>query len=522
MQKLFLLLCNICLAFEIFAQEVNFSEHIAPIIYNNCTSCHRSGEVAPFALTNYAETKAWAPMIQYVTGIKYMPPWKPDKNYSHFIGEKGLTDAQIDLIKRWVAAGTPQGNASLEPSLPIFPEGSQLGTPDLVLKMEKPYLIDGDNQDDYRVFVLPTNFTENKEIAAVEFRPGNRRAVHHALLGFDIDGTGREFDAQDPEYGYESFGGFLTSVDGVFTSYTPGIQTIFYPKGMGRTLPKGSDILIQIHYAPSSTDEMDQSSVNIFFKKPDDPIQREVQDNVGISPLNLDGSFLSFRIQPGKVQAFHATRKITQDVSVINVYPHCHLLGEDWKIFAVTAQNDTIPIIKIDEWDFNWQGAYTFKNMMKIPKGAIVHCYTTYDNTNANPLNPNVPPKEVIWGERTTDEMLLVGMQYVPYKSGDENLIITDIKEPKIEVAKSQLSSIYPNPAKENITIAFYLTESQAVNFKLFDLNGKLIKNLSHKNFGTGNHQLILEVKSVVAGTYLMQLEGTNFQSSEKLIILPK
>ena len=201
---------------SILKGQVNFSEHIAPIIYDNCTSCHRQGEVGPMPFTNYEEVSSWGGMIQYVTEIKYMPPWKPNMEYSHFVGERGLTDNEIQLIKDWVAAGTPQGDPNLEPPLPDFPSGSQLGTPDLVLEMSEDYFIEGNNQDDYRVFVLPTGLTEDKEIAAIEFRPGNRRAVHHALIAYDVDGEAAALDAQYPEYGYPSFGSFDVQTEGRF------------------------------------------------------------------------------------------------------------------------------------------------------------------------------------------------------------------------------------------------------------------------------------------------------------------
>jgi len=203
--------------------------------------------------------------IKYVTEIKYMPPWKPNKDYSHFVGERGLTDNEIQMISDWVAEGVPQGDPSLEPALPNFPSGSQLGTPDLVLEMAEDYFIEGNNQDNYRVFVIPTGLTEDKEIAAVEFRPGNTKAVHHALLAYEINGEAAALDASTPGYGYEEFGGFGVPVQGNFIGYTPGISTIKFPPGIGTTLPAGADLLIQVHYAPLPTDETDKSLVNIFY-----------------------------------------------------------------------------------------------------------------------------------------------------------------------------------------------------------------------------------------------------------------
>ena len=330
MKKIVLILLTIFSLQCLFAQ-VNFSEDVAPIIYNNCTSCHRPGEIGPFSLTNYQEVASWSSMIQYVTEIKYMPPWKPDQTYSNFVGESGLTADEIQTIADWVAAGTPQSDPSMEPELPVFPSGSQLGTPDLVLEMAEDYYIAGNNEDEYRVFVLPTGLTEDKEIAAVEFRPGNAQAVHHALIAYETNGQGAAMDAQSPEYGYESFGGFGVTPEGNFTGYTPGIKTVFYPPGIGLTLPANADILIQIHYAPLPTDETDRSLLNIFYKEESDPIVRELE-RLPVTPFDLDGGFLSFSIPPNEVKSFHGTKEFDEDISLVTVYPHCHNLGKTWDL----------------------------------------------------------------------------------------------------------------------------------------------------------------------------------------------
>ena len=503
--------------------QVNYSEHIAPIIYNNCTSCHREGEIAPFPLTNYQEVAAWSGTIQYVTEIKYMPPWKPDRSYSNFVGESGLTDEEIQLIADWVNAGVPQGNPDLEPPIPDFPSGSQLGTPDLVLTMEESYLIEGNNQDDYRVFVLPTGLSEDKEIAAVEFRPGNTRAVHHALIGIDTEGAGAALDAQTPEYGYESFGDFGVPVQGNFNGYTPGIQTVLFPEGIGTTLPAASDLLIQVHYAPLPTDESDQSSVNIFYKQPDDPIIRELQ-RAPISPLDLDGGWFSFIIEPDVVKTFHGTIEIDEDISMVSVYPHSHYLGKNWELFAITPENDTINIIRINDWDFNWQGAYTFERMKKIPAGSIIHVYATYDNTTSNPYNPNFPPQTVTWGEGTTDEMYLVGTTFVPYQEGDEDIIIggdttTDLEEVTAQ-AGSRLYTPYPSPTNGDVVLNYYLERGQKISLELFDAKGNLAKTIiKQDHFPSGNHKIEFHVGVLPTGIYSIRLSGSELLLTKPIVI---
>ena len=503
--------------------QVTFSEHIAPIIYKNCTSCHRPGEIAPFSLTNYEEVAAWSEMIQFVTEIKYMPPWKPDREYSHFVGESGLTDEEIQLLADWVEAGTPRGNPDLEPPIPSFPSGSQLGTPDLVLEMAEDYFIEGNNEDNYRVFVLPTGLTEDKEIAAVEFRPGNNRAVHHALIAYETNGQATAKDAATEGYGYESFGDFGVTIQGNFTGYTPGIQTVLYPKGIGTTLPAGADLLIQVHYAPLPTDETDRSSVNIFYKKADDPIDRELQRGP-ITPFDLDGGFLSFSIPPNEVKTFHGTREITEDLSLVSIYPHCHYLGKDWEIFAVTPALDTINIIRIEEWDFNWQGSYTFERMKKVPAGSVMHINASYDNTTDNPFNPNNPPQIVRWGEGTTDEMYLVGMTFVPYQPGDEDIVIgedlTTSTEEAVRRSEAQLFAPYPNPSNDRVVLNYYLPESQHIGIELFDATGAMVRTiLAPAPHSSGNHKAEFGVHGLPSGVYTIRMGNAERSLSRPLVV---
>lgn len=423
--------------FPIFIDaQVNFSEHVAPIIYENCTECHRAGEIGPFSLTNYSEVSNWSTMIKFVTQSKYMPPWSPDENYSNLVGEQTLTDAEIQTIADWVDNGTPQGDPALEPPLPVFSTGSQVGNPDVVLQMAQPHNITGNFKDDYRVFVIPSNFTSDKEIASIEFRPGNTSVVHHVLFAYDLTGTASSLDAATSEYGYISFGDFGFN-DAVFLpwTYSPGNEPLVLPEGIGEIIPANADLLVQIHYAPVGIDQTDQSSVNLFYKNVADPIVREIQTGVTSPADIIGGGFGSFFFPPNEVKTYLAegTSNIlglspipnNQDVSLIGINPHMHLLGKSYEIFAVTPTNDTINLINIPEWDFNWQGAYTFEKMIKVPANSQWFTKGVYDNTSDNPSNPNYPPELVTWGDNTGDEMLIVFYYYVPYQNGDENISLS-------------------------------------------------------------------------------------------------
>lgn len=521
MKKIILLLL-IPLSFQLNAQ-VNYSEHIAPIIYNNCTSCHRAGEIAPIPFTNYQEVKDWAEMVAFVTELKYMPPWKPDKSYSTFFGEKGLTDDEIQLIQDWVDAGTPQGNPSMEPPLPNFPVGSQLGTPDLVLSMSEAFPVQANNQDAYQVFVLPTGQNVDREIAAIEFRPGNTKVVHHALIAFDENGEGAVLDAQTPEYGYHAFGDFgLNNIPELRGTYTPGIRALRYPQGIGSILPAGADILIQVHYAPITSEEMDQSSVNIFYKDSADPITREMNLEF-VLPDILPGGFNSFFIPANQTKTFHGIQNSgPTDISLYSVYPHAHLLGKTWEIYAVTPDNVTIPMLKIDDWDFNWQGEYIFDKMKKIPANSQIHFIASYDNTASNPFNPSSPPQMAFWGEQTTNEMYVNIMSWLPYQDGDEDIVIGDNTTsitPPIGNDQYKFYPPFPNPANEEVRIGYYLSETSPVDIQIFDLQGKMVKEvLSNRNNAAGNHKVDFNVEDLSNGTYFIKLTGDDFSATQKLL----
>jgi hypothetical protein len=504
--------------------QVTFTKDVAPIIYNNCTKCHRPNEIGPFPMTNYEEIVPWSETIKYVTGIRYMPPWKADPEYSRFQGERFLSQEQIDLIAQWVDAGSPYGNASEEPDLPEFPTGSQIGTPDLVLSMAESYEHYGGNNDEYRVFVLPTHLTEDKQISTVELRPGNAKILHHALFSYDDTGEARALDQADPAYGYDGFGGFGVdaSLANMFPGYVPGQKPIPYPEGLGQILPAGSDILMQVHYGPSPIPQTDSSTVNIFFKK--EPVDRQVQNFIFLpfSPLITNGPFL---ISPNTVKTFHCQFTTPLKISVFAIWPHAHLLGQEFEVYAINAQGDTTNLIRIPDWDFNWQGSYNFKKYMVLEPGTTIHVYTTYDNTVNNPSNPNNPPTFVTWGEKTTDEMLFLPISYVLYKTGDENVVFEDettaVEDPQISFVNHYLAPITPNPANDMAYLNFVLEQSDNITLRIMDMQGTVVKTLAADDWMlAGAHTIDVDLSRWSAGTYFVQMLGTNFGQARKFSVV--
>lgn len=370
--------------------------------------------------TDYGEVAPYGEFIEYVTSIGYMPPWSPDPEYSHFVGENVLSQEQIATLGAWVAAGKPEGDPADNPGLPEFTSGSQIGTPDLVLTMSEPYTHGGDMTDQYQVFVLPSGFGDGTAIRSIEVMPGNHNVAHHGILGLDVSGTAAALDAADPEPGYESFGGFgFNAASSFFGAWVPGALPVEYPPGIGRTIPADADLLLQMHYGPTPVVESDLSEVNIFFSN--GPIEREVFTAI-MGPQHLDAPFI---LPPNQVSSFHGTMPVTEDVSLINIAPHCHLVGASWLVYATSPDGqDTIPLISIPHWDFNWQGYFTFPHLTKIPQGYTLHGEATYDNTTNNPFNPNDPPGWVLFGEGTEDEMFFIFIDVVPYEAGDEDIAL--------------------------------------------------------------------------------------------------
>ena len=253
-------------------QPPTFDRDIAPIVYQNCATCHHPGEVAPFSLLSYADVKKHADDIATATGSRYMPPWKADPGTVHFVGERRLSDAQIKTISEWAKGGMPEGDKRDLPATPTFPPGWSNGEPDLVVQLPKAFTLKADGEggrDVYRCFVVPLNLTEDRFVRAVEFHPSNRRVVHHALFFLDSNGVarGREKMNTDGQIGYATFGGPGFTPTGSLGGWAPGAMATPLPDGWGRMLRKGSDLIIQIHFHPDGKEETEQSSLGLYFTR---------------------------------------------------------------------------------------------------------------------------------------------------------------------------------------------------------------------------------------------------------------
>jgi len=511
--------------FTLLAQgQVTYADDVAELIYQKCSTCHRPGEIGPMSLTNYDEVRSWGATIKFVTSNKIMPPWQPDPEFSHFLEENFLTDAEIAEIAEWVDNGMARGEVANEPAFPDFPEGSVLGTPDLVLTMEEPWLHEGNGRDDYRYFVFPTNFTEDKIIKSVEFRPDNKKIVHHALVFEDTTGEAAQKDAATPEYGFNGFGSFISNdptailTQKQYPGFVPGQKPILSPDGTGQVLTAGADIVVQVHYAPWSVDEFDQSSLNIFFKDDSEVLEREIESHIMVPLQSVIGE--QFFILDNQEKTFHGEYRVPIDVSLMTIAPHMHLLGKSWEVWMEKPDGERVDLISVPEWDFNWQGSYYFDRYIVAPAGSIIHAVASYDNTTNNPENPNNPPRFVTWGDGTADEMYYLPIGFVRYQPGDEDIVFegtTSTEE--IEKDQSFLYPISPNPVNDLTVAGFRLAHGQSVNISILDIEGKLVRELREGEFfNTGEHFINFSTVQLSSGLYFLRVAGKDFELTQKFV----
>lgn len=395
------------------AEAPTYHREVVRILQKNCQDCHRPGQVAPFSLLSYEQASKRAADIVDVTEARKMPPWPAStEEGGPFRDARVLTGSEIATLDAWREAGCPEGDPGDAPTPREWASEWVLGEPDLVLTPSESYTLGADGGDEHHVFVLPTALTEGKWIATVDFRPGNPKVVHHLLSAFDTAGRARALDEADPGPGYKVFGGFGLVPSGGLSGWAPGKRPQTLPDGIGRYLPAGADVLLQVHYHKSGKVETDRTSIGFYFARA--PIDKRVRGAMVTPPRK---GFLGLRpdllIPAGAANyAVTGSIEVPDDVRLFGVTPHMHWLGKDFLLKATRPDGSTLTLIKVDQWNFNWQGSYDLVSPLPLPKGTRVEMLAHFDNSAANPDNPNSPPKAVRWGEQTTDEMCIGFLQW--------------------------------------------------------------------------------------------------------------
>lgn len=407
-----------------------YHKDVLPILQQHCQVCHRPGEAGPFSLMTYKQAATWADDIKQYTRDRTMPPWKP-RGGLEFAGDRRMSAKEIDTLAKWADAGCPEGDPKDAPKPVKFPNGWALGEPDLVLEMPDEFVLAPTGKDMFRVFVLPTGLTEDKHIVAFDVRPGNSRIVHHVVTFFDT--TGNAMKSQklalaaekkntkpgDPDTGAGFTSGMLPGLRlnpadflgsrppyGPVGGWAPGVVPRELTAGTGFLLPKGADIVMQLHYHRNGKLEKDRTKIGLYFAKK--PVERPLLGLAVPGKFKMDKKSEGLGYIPAGDSNFVARGSwyALEDCTVHMVMPHMHLLGKSVKITMTRPGGKPELIIDVPEWDYNWQEIYFLKTPRKVPSGTKFEIEAVFDNSASNPRNPHDPPIDVKFGEQTTDEML--------------------------------------------------------------------------------------------------------------------
>jgi mono/diheme cytochrome c family protein len=382
---------------------VTFNNQVVRIFQQHCQVCHRPGNIAPFPLLTYQDAVSRTGLIRNAVESKLMPPWKPVNAHGVFKAERAMTDSEIQTIVQWANSGAPEGSPNDLPPAATFPDTWALGSPDKVVQPPEAYQLPLNSSDIYRCFPMMVNTQSDTYVRGYEVLPTNRTIVHHVLLFLDEAGQSPALDDADPGPGYTCFGGtgFLIGVGGL-GGWVPGASAEMFPLGTGVRIKAGARIVMQVHYSnadtsPGSTAQFDQTRVGLYLSP---AALQQLTFFPIVNPI--------FRIPAGESRyQVRALSILPSQVDVVGIAPHMHLLGREAKITARLPSGETRELIRIDDWDFHWQGNYTFNQPVTLPAGTILEMLAYYDNSTNNPKNPSNPPVSVAWGERTVDEMCL-------------------------------------------------------------------------------------------------------------------
>lgn len=377
-----------------------YARDVAPLLRKNCQECHRPGQIGPFPLLTYEQARKRADDLASVAEDRRMPPWKAVAGFGPaFRHDRALSDADVATLVAWAAAGAPEGDPADLPPPAEFADGWALGTPDLVVEIPVEFEVPAAGDDNYRCFVIKNPLPEDAYVVGVEYKPGNPRVVHHILGYVDTSGKARELDDHEAGPGYTCFSGPMVDIAGDLGGWAPGANPDFLPEGVGRVLPKGADIILQVHYHPTGKPETDRSRVALYLAKKGRPIRRAFHWwAAGAVDFTIPADASAYELRG-------ETAPLPVDVQLLALAPHMHMIGRDMTMTATLPDGTELPLIKIDDWDFNWQLQYYLDRPIDLPKGTIVRVVAHYDNTAGNPDNPSKPPRPVKFGEATTDEM---------------------------------------------------------------------------------------------------------------------
>jgi len=499
-------------------------QDVAPIFYSRCTSCHNQYSHGA-ALLNYSQVKANVSTIQAYLNSGYMPPWHPDTNYTRFTNEHTITQVEKTSILNWIASGAPKGDTTLAPPIPVYNRYQLNGTPSLELKMPT-YISKASTTDSHVNFALPTGLTQDRVIRAFEVVAGNPAIVHHVIISIDTTG------AQTTD---TSGACFPSASNIILGGYAPGGNPCVYPGQMplkiGTQIKAGSNIMLNMHYPAGTVGQTDSTKIRIYFY----PI-----GTTGIRPVKRFGiSTNSLTIPANKIitytAQYPASGNIPFEMSVFSIFPHSHHLCKSILNYAGST-TDTIPLIRISNWDFDFQGYYTFRKLVHITASHKIYAKHVYDNTSQNLDNPNSPPANVYFGQNSANEMLSDNYEYIQYQEKDElinvdsllsadSLLVTLVKQ-NMFFAKNVDNYAYPNPFEHTINIAYTLDKASKISINMYNTSGVCVKTLYTDYESEGAHEKVWDGKDnegqkLYGGSYFYIIRVDGKPCIGKVTLLP-
>jgi hypothetical protein len=403
--------------------SITFAADVAPILYKNCVTCHRPGGIGPFSVLNFDTVAGRLTDIADVLHEGKMPPWHAVAPPGTFRNERRITDAEKRTILRWIATGAPLGDPARMPPAPTFPSGWEIGTPDAVITMSEEFHVPARGTVEYMYFQVPTNFTEDKWVEAIEIMPGARDVVHHVLVYARppegpppnaAPSSGPRPPAPKPVLVFDSTARFDDQprkdtlhapprrLGALIGSTAVGTNTLTLPEGTALRIRAGSILTFQMHYTAKGHDRMDRTAIGFRFAK------QPPTDHV-IATAFFNGTFT---LPPGASDVMvPSTLGFNEPVRIYGLLPHTHLRGKRWQYTLVRPDGSSEVILDVPKYDFNWQTYYLFAKPLEIPAGARIVAKAWYDNSAENENNPD-PAATVHWGDQTWEEMQYTGILY--------------------------------------------------------------------------------------------------------------
>lgn len=388
-----------------------FHRDLLPILYQHCAPCHRPDGAGPFALLTYAEARKHGREMAEVTARRFMPPWLPAPGHGRFVGERRLSEPEIAVFRDWLAAGLPGGEPGQAPVAPKWPGEWELGPPDLIVRMPAAYSLAAGGRDIYRHFVIPVPPDRRRYVTAWQVRP-HSRALHHLFLRLDRTGEARRRDATDADPGFPGMDTpiGINSPEGHFASWQPGAGVRRIAPGLVWALEPETDVVIQTHLQPLGRVEPVQIEIGFYFTDTP-PVETPIK--IPLTQYGIDVAAGASNVVVGDEVTLPAGARL------LGVLPHTHYLGRRIEARAHLPGGGQVPLFLIPEWDFNWQGDYTYQTPILLPAGTRIDFRITFDNSAANPRNPFQPPRRARYGPSTTDEMAELWLQLLPATPAD-------------------------------------------------------------------------------------------------------